>query len=190
MSLKPFREYPGWEGTGLPTRGTCDLSNPRQRFLWIFTALPGVVGAPLPLPTEYWEHVSYHMVECGLRLGGNQIKKYQPPQGSLLNRWTAAGKWVPLDEPDPPGKTLADVVDNMDHADQIALKEIVLDKMGLRETHPGAPDGHLQVTDLAARLKINPDRLVVVLTDFGLNLTTDSYVPIATAERLITHLGL
>jgi hypothetical protein len=190
MALKPFKDYAAWEGTGLPTRENCDLDNPRQRFLWMFVALPGVVGAPLITVVEYWEHVSYHLVECGARLGGERLKKYQPPTSSVINPYTAAGKWVPIDTPDPVVKTLANVVDDMSQADQIALKEIVLDKMGLNDVGPTAPEGHMLVTELAARLKINPDRLLVVLGEFGLNLELDSYVDRATAERLVTHMGL
>lgn len=190
MALKPFKDYAAWEGSGLPTRETCDLDNPRQRFLWMFVALPGVVGAPLITVIEYWEHVSYHLVECGARLGGARLKKYRPPTSSVINPYTAAGTWVPIDTPDLPAKSLADVVDEMKHSDQIALKEIVLDKMGLNDISPAAPEGHMQVTELAARLKVNPDRLLVVLAEFGLDLELDSYVDRGTAERLVTHMGL
>ncbi|MFF1531504.1 DUF2744 domain-containing protein, partial [Cellulomonas sp. NPDC058312] len=105
--LKEFEEYPAWEGSGVPTRENCDLRNPRQAFLWMFTGMPGVKGAPLIFPTEYWEMVSYHQWECGARPSAKPTKKYQVSRESMMNHWTAAGKWVGLDEPDAPQTTLA-----------------------------------------------------------------------------------
>ncbi|MGN0125729.1 MAG: DUF2744 domain-containing protein, partial [Rhodococcus sp. (in: high G+C Gram-positive bacteria)] len=64
---KTFDQWPAWEGQGLPTYDNCDLTNPRQAMLWTFTAMPGVQGAPLPLPTEYWETVSWRQWMLGIR---------------------------------------------------------------------------------------------------------------------------
>ena len=190
--LKAFEEYPAWEGSGLPTRENCDLRNPRQAFLWMFTGMPGVVGAPLIFPTEYWEEVSYHQWECGARPSAKPVKKYQVSRESMMNHWTAAGKWVDLSEPDAPEKTLADVVEEMSQADKIALREVVLDKMGLGggTPRPDVPEGHMQVSELAARLGINVDRLITVLADFGMDVAPESYVDRSTGDRLVAHLGL
>lgn len=191
-SQAKFDDFPKWDGVGLPTRDNCDLENPRQMFLWQYTALPGVVGAPMVFPVEYWELVSFHQWQLGSRLAEEPVKKYQVTQGSMLDPYSAAGKWVGLDEADPETKTLADVVDEMPLAHQRELKQVVMDKMGFGPEQEEAAKtvGHMQVVDLAARLKINPDRLVMVLADFGLDVTPESYVERDVGERLAAHLGL
>ena len=51
-----------WHEPGLPLRENCDSLNPRQALLPAFTGF-GVKGAPLMLPTEFWEAVSEHIIE-------------------------------------------------------------------------------------------------------------------------------
>lgn len=187
-----IEDFDKWDGTGLPTRGNCDLSNPRQMFLWQYTALPGVVGAPMVWPVEYWELISFRQWQLGARLADDPVLKYQPSTGSMLDAATAAGRWVTLDTPDPEAKTLADVVEEMPLAHQQELRQVVLDKMGFGpEDVAASRAGHMQITELAQRLKINPDRLITVLKEFGMyHLTPESFVERETGERLVAHLGL
>ncbi|OZF40743.1 hypothetical protein CH296_00355 [Rhodococcus sp. 14-2496-1d] len=177
------------QSLGLPTIHNCDLGNPRQVFLWCFVGLPGVVGAPLVFPIEYWELVSFHMVELGLRLAADPIKKYRPTTESMLQKSTAAGTWVGMDEVDPEPTTLADVTRAQVPADQRAeLRGVMLDKLGFPE---GAEDVDMPVSELATRLKVNVDRLVMVLADYGIeNITVDSTIDRVVAERLVAHMGL
>ena len=68
-------------------------------YLWMFVALPGIKGAPLLLPMEFWRGVSKHIVECGGMLGGAQVKQYQPPTDGDAHWVTGLGTWVSMDTP-------------------------------------------------------------------------------------------
>ena len=177
------------QSLGLPTIHNCDLGNPRQAFLWVFVGLPGVVGAPLVFPIEYWELVSFHMVELGLRNAAEPVKKYRPSTESLLEKNSAAGEWVSMEEPDPEPTTLADVTRaNVPEDQRAALRTTMLDKLGFPE---GAENVDMHVEELARRLKVNVDRLVMALADYGIeNITVDSTIDRVVAERLIAHMGL
>lgn len=190
--LGRIEDWESWDAQqGLPTFQNCDLENPRQTFLWMFTAMPGVVGAPLMLGAEYWELVSFHFVELGARLTDDRIKKYRPSNSSMLNRWTAAGSWVGIDEPDPDPSTLADLVKAMPQADQMAIRHIVTDELGLADSPPAsAPPGHMSVEELSLRLEIDVDAAIDVLTDFGFTVDAQSWIERAIAERVVVHLGL
>lgn len=85
-----------------PLRENCDLDDPREMFLWMFAALPGVNGGHFILPVNYWMMVSEHLYECGARLSGEPMKKYRRPEANDPNWATSPGSWVPLDTPDPP----------------------------------------------------------------------------------------
>lgn len=101
---------------GLPTRENCDPNNPYEMFLWMFVALPYVKGAPLLMPLNYYQHVSKHLHDLGLRLTcencghAHQPKlKYQPPLSTDPNVWTSPGRWVALEVPDRDPRTPAEM---------------------------------------------------------------------------------
>lgn len=191
--LGKVEDWEKWdEEFGLPTLQNCDLENPRQTFLWMFTAMPGVVGAPLMLGADYWELVSFHLVELGARLTDDRIKKYQASDSSMLNRWTAAGSWVDVSEPDPDPATLKDIVRAMPQADQMAIRQVVTSELGIDETAlpASAPAGHMAITELATRLEISVNEVLRVLADFGLELDAEAWVDRGIAERVVVHLGL
>jgi hypothetical protein len=85
---------------GFPTRENCDLADPKEMFLWMLVALPGVRGAQLVMPVSYNMTVSEHLHECGARLGADPVKKYQPPTANEPHWMTSPGRWVPLDTRD------------------------------------------------------------------------------------------
>lgn len=85
---------------GFPTRENCDLNDPKEMFLWMLAALPGVRGAQLVMPVSYNMAVSEHLYECGARLAAEPVKKYQPPTANEPHWLTSPGRWVPLDTPD------------------------------------------------------------------------------------------
>ena len=130
---KRFDEWEPWKGRGLPLRETCDLENPRQAFLWMFTAMPGLKGAPLPMPTEYFELLSYHQWVLGARPQRPPGLKYRPPVNMVADRWTAQGEWVGVDEPDPPRTTMADIVAKLPQQDRAELKELINNKLGVED---------------------------------------------------------
>lgn len=102
LGMNNLQDY-NWNSDekGIPTRDNCDLNSPREMFLWMFTALPGVNGAPLILPPPFWMLVSEHLYELGARSVAEPIKKYRPPTSSDPHWATSPGQWVPIDTPDP-----------------------------------------------------------------------------------------
>lgn len=188
---KRFEDFKPWTGKGLPLPENCDPTNPRQAFLWMFTAMPGVQGAPLLLGTEYWELQSWRMWVLGARPTEAATLKYQPPANMVANQWNAAGKWVTLDTPDIPRQTLTELVDSLPQQDKAELKQVMLDKMGLGDIDkPDEPLGHLRVDDLSRRLALSVEETITVLSNFGMNVTPESYVGRDVGERLVAHLGL
>lgn len=188
---KTFDQWPAWEGRGLPTYDNCDLKNPRQAMLYTFTAMPGVQGAPLPLPTEYWEMVSWRQWLLGIRPVRRPKLKYQAPRNMAADRFTAAGKWVDPLTPEPERTTMRDIVAQLGQADRAELKSVVLEKMGFEGPQaPEAPEGYLQVSDLARRLGVDVAQLIGVLASFGMDVEAESFVGRGVADRIVTHLGL
>lgn len=186
---KKFSDWPAWEGRGIPLPENCDLDNPRQRFLWMFTGMPGVKGAPMLMPTEFWETQSWRMCVLGAGIVGEPGLKYQPGS-NMANAWTATGRWAPLDEPDPPRMTVEQVMDGLSHADRAEVKGYVLERMGLSGDIPDVPDGKYRVSDLAVRLNVPVDDLIRALSDFGLAVQPQSLVGREVADRIVFHLGL
>lgn len=83
----------------IPTRNTCDLTDPEEMFLWCFTGAGGVTGAPLLMPTDYYRALSRHLHDCGARLTAEPVVKWRAPTDTL-SPLLAQGEWVPADEPD------------------------------------------------------------------------------------------
>lgn len=196
---KEFHEWPKWEGRGVPTRDTCDLNNPRQAFLWTFTAMPGMQGAPLAMPTEYWELMSWRQWVLGGRMVAEPGLKWQPPASTMAaNPWTASGKWVHPNTPDPEHKTVADLIRELPQQDRADLRAAVLAEMGLDDetvvgmsTRPGPPTMEYTVAALAERLGTTVAELLDALTKLGLpHLHGGSRVGREVGDRLIAHLGL
>ncbi|RAL31144.1 phage gene 29 protein family protein [Rhodococcus sp. AQ5-07] len=105
-----------------PTRENCDLEDPEEMFLWMFVALPGLKGAPMLLPTEYYRGVSKRLHELGARLVEEPTLKYQPPRSGDPHWITGMGQWVTLDTPDPVELTMRTVVQSLSQADRAAFE--------------------------------------------------------------------
>lgn len=188
---KRFDEWEPWKGRGLPLRETCDLENPRQAFLWMFTAMPGLKGAPLPMPTEYFELLSYHQWVLGARPQHPPGLKYRPPVNMVADRWTAQGEWVGVDEPDPPRTTMADIVAKLPQQDRAELKELINNKLGVEDVpDPSTPAGWLRVDDVAVRLGVEVGAVRELLADFGVEANPFDLVSRDIADRVVAHLGL
>lgn len=78
-----------------PTRENCDPNNPEEAFLWMFAALPGVKGAPLIMPVEYYRHVSKRLWDLGCRPTAEPTLAWVPPTATDPHWLTSPGKWVP-----------------------------------------------------------------------------------------------
>ena len=125
-------------GGGFPTRENCDLDDPREMFLWMLAALPGVRGAQLVMPVGYNMAVSEHLWECGARLSGAAVKKYVVPSGSEPHWLTSAGRWVPVGEVVESGPSAADVVAGLGVAERVALLEALQASSGANRPVPGS----------------------------------------------------
>lgn len=93
--------------TGFPTRENCDLDDPKQMFLWMLVALPGMRGAQMGFPVSYNMMISEHMHACGARVAcencghtAEPTRKYQPPSATEPHWMTSPGRWVKPDTPD------------------------------------------------------------------------------------------
>jgi hypothetical protein len=186
---KKFHEYPKWEGRGLPLRETCDLSNPRQRFLWMFVAMPMMKGAPLMLPTEYWEYMSWRLCVLGAGIIDEPQIKYQAV-GNLTNPWTAAGKWVDKDTPEPERKSLADSIDALPANARAEVRNYVLDRLGREDEESEVPLGKYRVFDVAKRLNISTDQMIAMLSNFGIKAKPETFVGREITDRILHHMGL
>lgn len=90
----------------IPTRNNCDLTDPDERFLWMLTGLPDVIGALLLLPTPMLRKISGHLDRAGAMLSCPECGYEKPPEV----RWRmvpsetpmtgAAGEWVSADTPE------------------------------------------------------------------------------------------
>lgn len=103
----------------IPLRESCDLDDPEEMFWWMFVSMPGLKGALAMVPLEYYRLMSKRLHDLGARLKcdecGHQaepISKLRLPQTE--EHWmTGLGKWVPVDEPDPPRTEAKDLVRQM-----------------------------------------------------------------------------
>lgn len=93
----------------IPTFHNCDPDDPEEHFLPAFTALPGMRGAPLLMPTEYWRLVSKRLWDLGYRQVEPPTLKYRPPVGRM-DGFAVTGEWVSVDEPDTEEDRIAQVV--------------------------------------------------------------------------------
>jgi hypothetical protein len=188
---KPYEKWPAWNGTGVPIRENCDLTNPRTAFLWMFTAMPGMKGAPLMMPTEYWELQSFRMWVLGARPVAEPAQKWQAPVSVTANAWQAAGKWVDLDTPEPERKTIADLMRELPQKDRAEIRAAVLEGLGSDVDKPGPPAMQYTVAALADRLHCTVDQLVVTLGNLGVtNVHAQSRVGRDVADRIVEHMGL
>lgn len=125
----------------LPQRGNCNLNEPREMFLWMLVALPGMNGGQQAMPSSYNMLISQHLYECGAMLkcdacgySKDPEKRYVPPTASEPHWMTAPGFWVePTDEAPPQGGDAMDTALNaLTAQQQAALFERLKKKM--RET--------------------------------------------------------
>ncbi|WP_169813031.1 phage gene 29 protein family protein [Nocardia niwae] len=88
-----------------PTQERCNPNCREEAFLWMYSGLPGMNGAPLPFPIEYLKEVSGRQWDCGARPPGSvipakQVIKYQQPRNTDPHWLTSPGVWEPIDAPD------------------------------------------------------------------------------------------
>lgn len=114
----------------LPTKATCDLNDPREMFLWMLVALPGVNGGHQVMPSSYNMLISERLYTLGAMLVCENCGytkdpelKYQPSVAEDPHWLTSPGSWIPSSEdvvePDDLDKNL----DALTHMQQSQLYE-------------------------------------------------------------------
>ncbi|AQP30886.1 minor tail protein [Rhodococcus phage Takoda] len=109
-----------------PDQSKCDMSNPREHFIWGLKNWPTVGGAPEITHRKILEDRSEHLSECGFVWGPylatladengmihvsqlpQQNRKYQPPFRGGDHEFNP-GKWVPMETPEQVRPRLAPV---------------------------------------------------------------------------------
>lgn len=127
-----------------PTRDNCDPTDPEEAFLWMFAALPGVKGAPLLMPVDYYRLVSKRLWDLGCRPAAEPTLEWVPPSGNEPNWLTSPGRWVPagsrpvLSEADQARAAMARMSSQQKHE--------LLTVLEAGEPFPDSPAGRVAVT--------------------------------------------
>lgn len=96
--------------SGIPLQQDCDPEDPYEFALWALICLPGLEDqAAMIVPPQTLRTWSRRLREAGFRHHPElQEIKYVPPQGGEHWLDSAAGHWVPIDQPLPPETTAPD----------------------------------------------------------------------------------
>jgi hypothetical protein len=210
MGKIKFSWLQSWRKNGLPLRENCDPLDPRQALLPVFTGF-AVKGAPLMLPTVFFEELSEHIIEwlgvpvddvtieengkrvkarrlrepLGASLGWVPRRKYQPP-ATVMNRAVAAGGWVTMDTPDRVSKSVSEALSELPQSDREAVKRAVLEEMG--EVEHREPPMHTTARDLAKAIGISTGQIATVLDGWGVkDAKPSTRIDRGLAVRIITH---
>ena len=113
----------------LPRKETCDLDDPREMFLWMLVALPGMNGGQQAMPASYNMLVSEALHRRGAMLkceNCGHMKEpeevYVPPKSDDPHWMTSPGRWVPPDKaPREPVDPMDDALDKLTGQQQAAL---------------------------------------------------------------------
>ena len=115
-----------------PTRENCNPEDPEEAFLWMFAALPGVKGAPLLMPVDYYRLVSKRLWELGCRPAAEPTLEWVPPSATDANWMTSPGRWVPAGtRPAPDGRQAArEAVDKLTAQQRYELLQVLREDDG------------------------------------------------------------
>lgn len=122
----------------IPLQQDCNLEDPEEAFLWMFSGLPGPdAQSPMLVPPQWARQWSKRMWEAGARPHPElQMIKYVPP--SSQQHWLAGagGKWVPIDQPLPPEVTAP----STDHL-SMEEKKVLAQRFAAEGVTPPVVDG-------------------------------------------------
>ncbi len=130
---KQYRKF----ANKLPTRENCDLTDPREMFLWMFIALPGMNGGQMAFPASVGMVWSEHFHELGAMLECPDCghtrqpeKVYVPPAAEDPHWLTSPGRWKKPGEVPKPDKDAADAaLDALTSTQQATILLRILGKM-------------------------------------------------------------
>jgi hypothetical protein len=113
----------------VPLRETCDLDDPKEKFLWMLVALPGQNGGQQAMPSTYNMLVSEALHRRGAMLkceACGHMKEpeevYVPPAADDPHWMTSPGRWRRKEDvPAPSGDPFDKVLDSMHVTQQAAF---------------------------------------------------------------------
>ena len=113
----------------LPRKENCDLSDPKEMFLWMLVALPGVNGGHQVMPSSYNMLVSERLWQLGAMLrcpecGFTKVAEmeYIPPTVEDPHWLTSPGRWVkPGTVPVPEKDAIDTAIDDLSLQQRTAL---------------------------------------------------------------------
>lgn len=113
----------------LPRKENCDLSDPKEMFLWMLVALPGVNGGHQVMPSSYNMLVSERLYQLGAMLQCPQCGyakdpelQYVPPAGEEPHWLTSPGRWAkPSEAPEPERDPIDTAIDALGTQQRAAL---------------------------------------------------------------------
>ena len=129
-----------------PTQEVADPTDPADFAVWVFAGMPHMKGAPLGMPVWYLRELSKRLWDAGFRHHPElqTIKYRRPHAGQGVGMLTAAGEWVPIDEPDPTEQDAADALIAAMQQLPAPLREkvsgAVTNALGVPEAHRPADD--------------------------------------------------
>jgi hypothetical protein len=134
----------------LPTRDNCDLDDPREMFLWMYTALPGLNGGQLMFPAGVKMLWSQHQHQLGAMLKCPECGYEKTPEKVYVastagdpNWLSSPGRWkAAADAPPSTPDAVDTALDGLAAAQQATILLRLLGRM--------SPD---QVTDILDKHK-------------------------------------
>lgn len=107
-----------------PLLENCDTENPEEMAMWALVGLPGLRGAPLPMPEAGLRKVSRRLWDLGFRFHPElRTLKYRKPRAGDPHFLVNPGTWVPIDEPDDEDKTPEQIGKKLSEEQKAALRK-------------------------------------------------------------------
>lgn len=75
-----------------PTRENCDLQDPTESMLWMFSAFPGAIWMPI----DYYRLVSKRFWDLGVRPVEEPVLRWMSEAASSASWGHTPGRWVPI----------------------------------------------------------------------------------------------
>lgn len=115
------------------------MDDPEEHFLWALTSVPGMGTSPMMIPLQMAKMISKHLYESGYRHHPDlQEKKMLRPFRGQQSNLNPAGKWVPMDTPEPEPIRIPDINKLTPHEREALLAQYRA--QGLLDAEPVDPN--------------------------------------------------
>lgn len=107
-----------------PLLENCNVEDPEEMAIWALVGLPGMKGAPLPLPEAGLRKVSQRLWALGFRYHPElRTLKYRRPRSGDPHFLTNPGTWVDINEPEEDELTPEEVSAKLSEEQKAALRK-------------------------------------------------------------------